>query len=238
MPYSKYFRRGQKIFLRRVFVDEDRAAFDSITAYVMSCGASLLDLSLPYGSDAADAYPFEEGMLFELLTDYNCMGLRLRAAFDCRTGSRDIRLQFMESLEFVSRRFYRRVDVNAWVGVERPSADLAEMRELWKESLRKIESGVSAAELTDFKKYPLNLAGGGLRLPLSIQTAPAELLLLFLSIGDKQGIICALVEVVWLGKPDLEGITSTGLRFVNIREKDQDRIDAVVSRLIRHLENQ
>jgi hypothetical protein len=111
------------------------------------------------------------------------------------------------------------------------------MREEWQKSLQKIDSGVSAAELTEFKKYPINLAGGGLRLPLSEPAAPADLLLIFLSIGDKKGIICALAEVVWSGLPDLDGITPTGVRFVNIKESDQARIDAVMSRLLEQLEN-
>jgi hypothetical protein len=237
MSYRKYFANGQKVLLKRVFVDEEREALDSITAYAMEGGDSYLDLSLPYGSDAADAYPFEEGMLFELLTDYNGIGLRLKASFHSRNSSKDVRLQFLDSLEFVSRRLHRRVDVNAWVGVERPAQGLAAMREAWRKNLQKLESGVSAAELTEFKKYPLNLSGGGLRLPLPEPAAMADLVLLFLSAGDKKGIICALAEVVWTAPPDLEGVTPTGLRFVNIKENDQARIDAVVGRLLEQLEN-
>lgn len=237
MPYSKYFKHGQKLFLKRIFVDEPRQALDSMTAYVTSCGASCLDVSLPYGSDAAAVYPFEEGMLFELSTDFNGMGLRLRTSFLSRTGSKDIRLQFEETLEFVSRRIYRRVDVNAWVGIERPADDLAGMRRAWQDNLRKIETGISAAELTEFKKYLVNLAGGGLRLPLTQQLAPADLLLLFLSIGDKQGIICALAEVVWLGQEEAAGVFPTGLRFISIKQHDQARIDAVVDRLVEYIEN-
>lgn len=237
MSYSNYFANGQKVFLKRIFTGEEREALDSITTYVMGGGPTHIDLSLPYGSDAADAYPFVEGMLFELLSDYNGMGLRLKASFVSRTSSRDVRLEFEDHLEFISRRMYRRVDVNAWVGVERSaSSNLAEMRELWEMSLNKIESGVSAAELTDFEKYLVNLAGGGMRLPLSEPIALADLMIIFLSIGDKQGIICALAEVVWTGKPGDDGLVPAGLRFLNIVEKDQGRIDVVVDGLIERLE--
>lgn len=236
MSYSKYFLNGQKVFLKRVFPDERPEALDSITAYAVGGGASYVDLSLPYGTDAAEAYPFVEGMLFELLTDFNGMGLRLKASFVCRNSSKDIRLQFEECLEFVSRRIYRRVDVNAWVGIERTATGLAEMREEWRKNLQKIESGVSAAKLTEFNKYLINLAGGGMRLPLSEKLAPAELLLLFLSIGDKQGIICALAEVVWVGKVDAAEKIPTGLRFVNVMERDQQRIDAVVNNLLERMD--
>lgn len=237
MGYSKYFANGQKVFLKRVFPGEEREALDSITTYATGGEGEYLDLSLPYGSDAADAYPFEEGMLFELLTDFNGMGLRLKASFLAKTGNKDIRLRFEENLEFISRRIYRRLDVNAWVGVEQPHTGLAELRRVWEDCIKKLESGASAAEMTEFKKYPVNLAGGGIRLPLEKILAPADLLLLFLSIGDKQGIICALAEVVWIGKDDRRGAIPTGMRFINILERDQARIDTVVNNLLERVEN-
>ncbi len=237
MSYSKYFSKGQKVFLKRDYAEEKREALDSITAYATGGEREFLDLSLPYGSDAADVYPFEEGMMFELATDFNGMGLRLRASFVSKTGNKDIRLRFEENLEFISRRIYRRLDVNAWVGIERPAEGLAQMREAWQDCLQKIEAGVSAAELTQFKKYPVNLAGGGIRLPLQKMYNTPDLLLFFLSIGDKQGIICTLAEVVWTGKADQEGTVPTGMRFLNILERDQARIDAVVNNLLARMEN-
>lgn len=236
MAYSKYFANGQKVFLKRLFPGEDRETVDSITAYATGGGGENLDLSLPYGSDAADAYPFETGMMFELLTDSNGMGLRLKASFLAKTGNKDIRLQFEENLEFISRRIYRRLDVNAWVGVERPASGLAELRQEWQACIEKLESGISAADLTEFNKYSVNLAGGGIRLPLRQEFSPADLLLLFLSIGDKKGIICALVEVVWTGRADREGRIQTGMRFVKILERDQSRIDAVVNDLLKRVQ--
>jgi len=236
MSYSKYFSNGQKVFLKRVFAEEEREAIDSITAYAMSGSTDHLNLSLPYGSDAADAYPFEEGMMFELLTDHNGMGLNLKASFESRTSHKDIRLKYEGNLQFISRRMYRRVDVNAFVGVERTGQGLAEMRALWQKMLEKLRSGVSAAELTEFAKFPINLAGGGLRLPIDEPSEPADLLLLFLSIGDKQGIICGLAEVVWTGDADDLGRIPTGMRFVNILEKDQARIDAVVEAVLKKLD--
>ncbi len=235
MSYSKYFANGQKVFLKRVFSEEEREAIDSITAYAMGGSADHLNLSLPYGSDAADAYPFEDGMLFELLTDHSGMGLSLKASFECRTSQKDIRLKYEGSLQFISRRMYRRVDVNAFVGVERTGQGLADMRDKWQKTLEKLKSGVSAADLTEFVKFPVNLAGGGLRLPIDEPSEPADLLLLFLSIGDKQGIICGLAEVVWTGDADDQGRIPTGMRFVNILERDQARIDAVVENVLKKL---
>ena len=152
MSYGKYFNKGQKVFIKRVFTNEERTALDTITGYAMRSLPMQLDLALPYGSDAADSYPFEPGMKFEVLTDYRGMGLRLIASFVERISSQDVRLQFEGNLEFISRRIYRRVDVKAWAGVQRQTGNLAAMRGLWNEHLNKIRSGVSAAELTEFKK--------------------------------------------------------------------------------------
>jgi c-di-GMP-binding flagellar brake protein YcgR len=236
MSYGRYFPTGQKTFIQRVFDKTERAALDTITGYVTGTGANHVDLSLPYGSDAAEVYPFEPGMRFELLCDNKGMGLKLQASFRERTNSRDIRLQFEGNLEFISRRQYRRVDVTAWVGLKRTAGNLAEMRKAWEENLKLLQEGVSAAKLTEFQKYPINLAGGGLRLPVKAPVKTAELFLVFLSIGDKGGIICAMAEVIWIGNPEADGTQSAGLRFLNILEHDQERIDKVVNELLKRLE--
>jgi c-di-GMP-binding flagellar brake protein YcgR len=235
MAYGKYFNKGQKVFIKRVFTDEERTALDTITGYAMQSQPMQLDLALPYGSDAADSYPFEPGMKFEVLTDHRGMGLRLVASFVERISGQDIRLKFEGNLEFISRRIYRRVDVNAWAGVQRAQGNLAAMRELWDESLQKIKSGVSAAELTEFKKNLINLAGGGMRIPLQAPVEMAELVLVYLSLGDKKGIVCVLAEVVWVGEPQKDHMQQTGLRFLNLLQEDQDRIDAVVKMLLERL---
>ena len=234
MSYGKYFNKGQKVFIKRIFTDEDRPALDTITGYAMRSQPMQLDLALPYGSDAADSYPFEPGMKFEVLTDHQGMGLRLISSFVERISGKDVRLQFEGNLEFISRRIYRRVDVNAWVGIERAKGNLADMRTLWDVNLKKIKSGISAADLTEFKKHLINLAGGGMRLPLQIPVEMAELVLVYLSIGDKKGIICALAEAVWIG-PEQDENQPIGLRFLNILEEDQERIDAVVKMLLERL---
>jgi c-di-GMP-binding flagellar brake protein YcgR len=234
MSYGKYFNKGQKVFIKRIFTDEERPALDTITGYAMRSQPMQLDLALPYGSDAADSYPFEPGMKFEVLTDHQGMGLRLISSFVERISGKDVRLQFEGNLEFISRRIYRRVDVNAWVGIERAKGNLADMRTLWDVNLKKIKSGISAADLTEFKKNLINLAGGGMRLPLQIPVEMAELVLVYLSIGDKKGIICALAEAVWIG-PEQDENQPIGLRFLNILEEDQERIDAVVKMLLERL---
>jgi c-di-GMP-binding flagellar brake protein YcgR len=235
MSYGKYFTKGQKVFIKRVFANEERTALDTITGYAMHSQPMQLDLALPYGSDAADSYPFEPGMKFEVLTDHRGMGLRLIASFVERISSQDVRLRFEGNLEFISRRIYRRVDVNAWAGIQREKGNLAAMRGLWDEHLNKIKSGVSAAELTEFKKNRVNLSGGGMRLPLRSPVETAELVLIYLSLGDKKGIICALAEAIWIGPVQDDDMQQIGLRFLNILEEDQNRIDMVVKELLERL---
>lgn len=236
MSYGRYFPTGQKTFLKRVFAKDEQVALDTITGYVTGTGANHVDFSLPYGSDAADAYPFESGMRFELLCDNKGMGLRLQASFEQRLSHRDIRMQFEGNLEFISRRQFRRVDVTAWVGLKRGDSHLDNMRKAWRENLEKLQAGVSAAKLTEFQKYPINLAGGGMRLPVKAPVRNADLFLVFLSVGDKGGIICAMAEVIWTGNPEPDGTQAAGLRFLNILDHDQARIDKVVNELLKRLE--
>jgi c-di-GMP-binding flagellar brake protein YcgR len=236
MSFGKYFKKGQKVFLKRLFSDEEPPAVDTITGYAMNSQPMQLDLALPYGSDAVDSYPFEPGMKFEVMTDSRGMGLCLTAAFVEKLSRQDIRLEFDGKLEFISRRSYQRVDVNAWVGMKRNESNLAEMTGLWREHMQQIKSGVSAAEFTEFDKYLVNLAGGGMRLPLQPPVNMAELILIYLSIGDKKGIICGLAEVIWVGEEQNNGQQLAGLRFLKILEEDQVRLDAVVNRLLDRLD--
>lgn len=235
MSYGRYFNKGQKVFIKRIFTDGEQIALDTVTGYAMNSKPMQLDLGLPYGCDAADSYPFEPGMQFEVLTDHMGMGMRLVASFVERISSQDIRLQFEGNLEFISRRIYPRVDVNAWIGIHRSTGNLAEMRSLWEEHLKKIKNGVSAAELTEFKKNLINLAGGGIRLPLKAPVEQSDLALVYLSIGDKKGIICALAEAVWISEVDGNDMQQIGLRFLNILEEDQERINVVVKALLDRL---
>jgi c-di-GMP-binding flagellar brake protein YcgR len=237
MSFGKYFKKGQKVFLKRLFSDEEPPAVDTITGYAVSSQPMQLDLALPYGSDAADSYPFEPGMKFEVMTDSRGMGLRLTATFVEKISTQDIRLDFAGDLEFISRRSYQRVDVNAWVGLKRDAGNLAEMRQLWREHLEKIKAGVSAAEFVEFDKYLVNLAGGGIRLPMQPPVKMSELLLIYVSIGDKKGIICGLAEVIWVDEEEQSnGLQLAGLRFLKILEEDQARLDAVVNRLLDRLD--
>jgi Tfp pilus assembly protein PilZ len=65
----------------------------------------------------------------------------------------------------------------------------------------------------------------------------AELVLVYLSIGDKKGIICALAEVVWISpEEEEEDAPPIGLRFLNVLEEDQERINAVVQMLLKRLD--
>lgn len=237
MSFGKYFIKGQKVFLKRLFSDEQPPAVDTITGYAINSQPMQLDLALPYGSDAADSYPFEPGMKFEVMTDSRGMGLRLTASFVEKISAQDIRLEFAGDLKFISRRSYQRVDVNAWVGMKRSAGNLLEMSRLWREHMEQIKSGVSAAEFVEFEKYLINLAGGGMRLALKPPVNMAELVLLYVSIGDKKGIICGLAEVIWVAEEEQSnGLQLAGLRFLRILEEDQARLDAVVNRLLDRLD--
>jgi len=236
MAYARYFPAGQKTFLKRLCAATTQPALDTLTGYVTGTGEDHIDLHLPYGPDAAGGYPFTPGMRFELSCEAQGMGLRLQASFLEWIDSTSIRLRFDGNLEFISLRHYRRVDVIAWVGLDRSGGSLATRRTEWQEKQRQLQEGVSAARLTKFQKVTLNLSGGGLRLAVATPVEIAELIVIFLSIGDRGGIICALAEVVWLGAVEADGTRSAGLRFLNLLSEDQARIDRVVTALLERLE--
>ena len=231
IPFEQYFNTGQKIFMQRVIDDQELPVLETMSGHVIRNQQRQLDIRLGYGTDAAKSYPFYPGMEFEIMTDSAGMGLRMIASFVKKLNNQDIRLKCEGRVEFFSKRIHARIKVKAWVGVTRQQGAMSEMQHLWQNHMQLIESEDSAVKLPEFKKYSMDLAAGGMRLPLRSPVHPAELVMIYLSLGDKKGVICALTEVIWVGEANQGRTQQCGLRFVNILEDDQERIDTIVKSL-------
>ena len=231
IPFEQYFNSGQKIFIQRLVADQELPVLETMSGHVIRNRQSQLDIRLGHGTDAAISYPFYPGMEFEILTDSAGMGVRMIASFVKKLNNQDIRLKCEGRVEFFSKRICARIKVKAWVGVTRQQGAMSEMQHLWQQHIQLIESEDSAVKLPEFKKYSMDLAAGGMRLPLRSPVYPAELVMVYLSIGDKKGVICALTEVIWVGEAHQDCTQQCGLRFVNILEEDQERIEATVKSL-------
>ena len=81
-----------------------------------------------------------------------------------------------------------------------------------------------------FSTCQLNLSAGGIRFALRAPVNLAELCLMLIDLKDEKPPICAIAEVVWIRPEQDDSILSSGMRFINILDSDQKRIDNYITR--------
>lgn len=223
MQYSKYFKSGQKIILRALNPTAP-GRFESLTSYFQDNGAAHFDLLLPYGAPEEENYPFAPEMPFEILSEALGVGVRLTGQFQKMVRNDLVRLAVNGDLQVFQRRTHRRLDVVAGLRYTKGKGTLRSFRDQWEKNIQILQKGGDAAKLSRFPRTPLNLSAGGIRFAIKppVQVADLSLLLLELESG---GPICTLAEVIWMEETEVEGRHTVGMRFLNILEADQKRIE-------------
>lgn len=225
MIHQRYFRPGQKVLLR----PEDSATPDG-HAGLLSCvlnggGDDYFDLTLPYGAEAANQYPFHEEMAFEISSESLGLGARVNGQFKEILSGNRVRLQVLPDLQMFQRRAKPRVDCRIGIRFTRGRGSLQAMLDSWDKNVKVLTSGKPLPKLTGFNDCKVNLSSGGIRFAIRPPAEPADLCLLLLDLVDEKPPICALAEVIW-ALPDQDGeVLLTGMQFLNILEQDQNRID-------------
>lgn len=223
MQYSKYYKSGQKIILRAL-APAAPGRFESLTAYFQDNGSGHFDLILPYGSQEEENYPFAPDMPFELLSDAFGMGIRMTGQFQKMVRNDLLRMTVNGDLQAFQRRNHRRVDLVVGMRYTKGKGTLRSFREQWEKNVQILQRGGDASKLSKFPRTPVNLSAGGIRFAIKAPVQTADLCLLLLEL-ESGGPICTLAEVVWLEEKEVEGRHSAGMRFLNILESDQRRIE-------------
>jgi c-di-GMP-binding flagellar brake protein YcgR len=91
-------------------------------------------------------------------------------------------------------------------------------------------AGLPAEALPPFSLQALSVGGGGLGLGLPAPVKSGECLLVFLALDDDQPLVVALGEVVWVGPARADGLLNSGLHFLNLLDRDRQRIELYVRR--------
>lgn len=223
MHYSRYYKTGQKIILRSL----DPAAqgrFESLTAYFHDGGAGHFDLLLPYGAQEEENYPFVSDMPFEILSDALGLGLKMTGRFQKMVRKDLLRVFVNDDLQAFQRRSHRRLDLVVGLRYTKGKGALRSFREQWEKNIQILQKGGDASKLSRFPRTPVNLSAGGIRFAVKAPVQAAELCLLLLEL-ETGGPICTLAEVVWTEEKEAEGRQKAGMRFLNILETDQKRIE-------------
>ncbi len=224
MQFSRFYKNGQKIILRGLSPPIVAGRVESLTTYLQESASGHFDLMLPYGSPEGENYPFTPEMPFEILSDSMGLGLRMTGTFRELIGNDLIRLAVNGDIQVFQRRQHRRLNLTAGLRYTRGRGTLRSFREQWQKNLQILAKGGDGAKLARFPKAKVNLSAGGIRFSLKAPVEMADLCLLLLEL-DGLAPICVLAEVVWIQEKIVEGRQIAGLRFINMLEADERRID-------------
>lgn len=224
---KRYFKNGQKIFLRALSAGESRPdQLNSLTAYLQGSGADFFDLHLPYDLREGEEYPFPLNTPFELLSDTMGLGLRLTGRFQGWRSRDLIRIATEDDLRVFQHRLHPRLDTQAGLRFSRGRGMLRTFHQQWEKTARSLQEG-EIPKTSDLPRTRVNLSAGGIRFKLKAPVKVADLCLLLLELEPGQRPMCVLAEVMWAGEIE-EGRQSAGMRFLSMLQPDQKRIEEFI----------
>jgi len=227
MKFQRYFKPGQQLLLKATNPKQDGRT-ELISVLVTSISDEILIVSLPYGADAVNQYPFEDNSAFEITTETLGLGLRTSGTFLRRINGSQFSLKMNQELEMFKRRISQRFDCELGIRFSRAAKTLQTMREIWEKNLEVINTPNTPVPVDDFQKAKVNISSGGIRLTIKPPASQGELCLILINLNDGKPPVCTIAEIVWTCSPD-ESLITVGMRFINILAEDQLRIDDFIN---------
>ncbi len=229
MNYQRYFKSGQQLLLKALHDTEQNNYTELMSVFVVSVEADSLVLSLPYGADAVNQYPFKEGLLFEITTEAMGLGVKTTGTFKKKIDGNQFSLQLNPDLQMFQRRISQRFDCKLGVRFSRAAKTLQTMREIWEKNIEVLHSPEAPIIFDGFKSCQINISSGGIRFSIKPPGNQGELCLVLVNLEDGKPPVCAIAEVVWVCMQDESAVTA-GMRFINILSEDQQRIDDFIAK--------
>ncbi len=228
MRYPKYFKSAQKIILRPLAPPSPAGRVEALTAHFHDGHGDYFDLSLPYGTTSGEQYPFTPDMPLELTSEALGLGIRLTARFVSQEATNLVRVAINCDLQMFQRRSVPRLDLSIGLRYTKGSGALLSFRRQWEKNIHLLQNGADLTRLRPFPRSQANLSSSGIRFAIKSPIAVADLGLLYLELAPGDPPICALAEVVWLEELPETGRHTAGMRFINILESDQQRINKLI----------
>ena len=229
MNYQRYFKSGQQLLLKALHDTEQNSYTELMSVFVVSVEEDSLVLSLPYGADAVNQYPFKEGLLFEITTEAMGLGVKTTGTFKKKIDGNQFSLQLNPDLQMFQRRISQRFDCKLGVRFSRAAKTLQTMREIWEKNIEVLHSPEAPIIFDGFKSCQINISSGGIRFSIKPPGNQGELCLVLVNLEDGKPPVCAIAEVVWVCMQDESAVTA-GMRFINILSEDQQRIDDFIAK--------
>jgi len=228
MNYQRYFKPDQQLLLKVQDDTENSERTELMSVFVVSLDEDSLLLSLPYGADAVEQYPFSEELSYEISTESMGLGVRATGRFEKKVDGNKFIIKLNSDLEMFQRRISKRFDCQLGIRFSRAAKTLQTMREIWEKNLKVLYSPEAPLVFDGFKSYRVNISSGGIRFSIKPPADQGELCLVLINLDDGKPPVCAIAEVVWVCMQD-ESTVTTGMRFINILSEDQQRIDNFIN---------
>lgn len=232
MNYQRYFKPGQQLLLKALHDTKQICYTELMSVSIVSLEGDLLLLSLPYGADAVDQYPFTEGLLFEITAQAMGLEVRTTGSFQRRFDGNQFTLQLNSDLQICQCRFTQRYDCKLGIRFSRTAKTLQTMRKIWGKNIEVLHSPEAPLIFEGFKSCPVNISSGGIRFSIKPPGNQGELCLILINLEDRKPPICTIAEVVWTCIQN-ESTVTVGTRFINILSEDQQRIDNYITKAMK-----
>ncbi len=229
MIFQRYFKVGQRVLLKAIDPDKETDRTELLTAYMDGGEDNIYILSLPYGNNATEQYPFTEQMTFEISSEAMGLGIRITGAFLEKIDGQRISLQVQADLQMFQRRDALRIDCKVGLRFTRGQGTLKALRETWEKNIQVLHAPKAKVSQEGFNPCQVNISSGGIRFGLRPPVHPAELCLMLINLNDDQVPICTLAEIVWTRPEQDETIIVSGMRFINILDEDQARLENFIN---------
>jgi len=228
MNYQRYFKPGQQLLLRIQDKAAESKRTELMTVFVVLLEEDELTLSLPYGTDAVENYPFSDGLSFEISTEAMGMGVRTTGTFKCKIDGNHFSVKLNPDLQMFQRRISQRLDCQLGIRFSRAAKTLQTMKEIWEKNIEVLYSPEAPLVFDGFKARRVNISSGGIRFSIKPPADQGDLCLLLINLEDGKPPVCAIAEIVWACMLNETAVTA-GMRFINILSEDQQRIDNYIN---------
>ena len=229
MKYQRHFRLGQQLLLKIQGDPTGKGRTELMTVFIVSLEGNSLIVSLPYGADAVDQYPFSKGLSFEISTESMGLGVKVTGAFEKRISGNQFAIKLDTDLQMFQRRISPRLDCQLGIRFSRAAKTLQTMREIWEKNIEVLYSPEAPIVFDGFKSCHVNISSGGMRFSIKPPADQGELCLLLINLEDRKPPVCAIAEIVWICMED-ESTVTAGMRFIKILSEDQQRVENFIDK--------
>lgn len=228
--YSRYFTPGQKLQIQTVYKDNLPARREAMNVLFTNYEFGYFDIAIPHGWPVKEGLPFPEGSPLEIISERYGLWLKSTASFHSQPSDKVIRLHMNDDLCIFRHRPQQRVETSIGLCYSARKGDLPTFHRQWRQQIKKLTTTATALTAPTFSHGQVNLSASGIRMPLQAAIEKNDLCLLMLALDDEGDPICTLTEVIWTAPQEEGQATTTGMQFLNILQKDQQRISQFVNR--------